>query len=113
MKMIMKNIEQKETRKIEDLFKKNDKIYIHLKNEKIGKQFMINATKEGFRFSDGKRPNRRKWHDIIAVFKDKTICYVGFIGHIFLNKDSSNIPRIDYERYINYDSDYNYKKTGR
>lgn len=69
---------------------------------------MQNATDEGFRFNDGIKPTRRKWHDIIAIYRDKSICYVGLVGHLYSEIAKCDVPRINYECYINYEEDYYY-----
>lgn len=97
-------------RKIADLFSNGDKIYIYLANKKIAKQFIKNAISEGFRFDNGKKPSKKKFCNIIAIYKNKTLCYVGLIGHINFNNPECPIPRIDYERYLNCKNDYFYKK---
>lgn len=88
-------------RRIADLFGKRDKIYIYLANKEVGNRFLSDAEKEGFRFGDGISPTEREPDDVMAIHKDRTICYLGWAGHLFFYQQKCKIPRIDYERYIN------------
>lgn len=97
-------------RKLNELFNQADKLYIYLNCNTIGKEFMKNAEDEGFRFADGKKPTKRKHADIMAVYKNKELCYVGYIGRINFKRDECDVPRIDYDKYITYQNNYFYKK---
>lgn len=88
-------------RRIADLFGRRDKIYIYLANKEVGNRFLSDAEKEGFRFGDGISPTEREPDDVMAIHKDRTICYLGWAGHQFFYQQKCKIPRIDYERYIN------------
>lgn len=43
---------------------------------------MQQAQDEGYTFCDGVKPTERETDSIIALNADKTINYVGYIGHI-------------------------------
>ena len=97
-------------RRIADLFGRKDKIYIYLANKEISNQFLKDAEKEGFRFDDGTSPTEREPDDVMAVHKNRSICYLGWIGHMRFYQPKCDVPRIDYERYINGERRYMYKK---
>ena len=61
---------------------KKFRIYVYLKTEELGKRFLRQAENEGFTFCDGAKPSRRETDSIFALNGDKTINYVGFVGHM-------------------------------
>ena len=97
-------------RRIADLFGRKDKIYIYLANRDIGNQFLKVAEKEGFHFGDGINPTEREPDEVMAIHTDRTICYLGWVGHLFFYQKKCKIPRIDYERYVNGERQYIYQK---
>ena len=94
------------------------KVYIYLANDKIGKNFMKQAEEEGFVFGDGVKPTERNYSEIIAVNDDNTINFVNSIGRMAFGSGAENVGnrklvRVDYEKYINGESDYLYKKKSQ
>lgn len=82
------------------------RIYIYCKDERIGKQFMQDAEKEGYRFGKIK-PTENGWSNIIAVEHGLQLSFVGFVGHMnFQCGSSKNLTRVDYEKYINDDKNF-------
>ena len=57
-------------------------IYIYLDSVEKGRQFLQEAEAEGFTFGDGAKPTSRHPSDLFALGEDKTLCYVGFVGHM-------------------------------
>lgn len=96
-------------RRIADLFGRKDKIYIYLANRDIGNQFLKDAEKEGFHFGDEISPTEREPDEVMAIHTDRTICYLGCVGHLFFYQKKCKIPRIDYERYINGERRYMFR----
>lgn len=80
----------------------NYRIYVYLKTEELGKKFLRQAEDEGFTFSDGVKPTEREPDSIFALNSDKTINYVGFIGHIAYGGaeriGNRKLIRVDYEK---------------
>jgi hypothetical protein len=69
--------------KIQDLLTTNKgRIYIYLATVDIGKRFLLDVENDGFTFCDGVKPTYREPENIMAVNKDMTINYVGFVGRI-------------------------------
>ena len=56
------------------------RIYVYLADRDVCEQFLRDAEKEGFLFTDGTKPTQKHTSDLIAVNSDLTINYVGFIG---------------------------------
>ena len=79
------------------------KIYIRLNNEEIGKRFLEDAEKEGYKFGSIK-PTDNHWSDIVAVETDKQLSYVGAMGRIGIQ--CQNGAYIDYEKYTHGENDY-------
>lgn len=72
---------------------------------------MKQASAEGFRYGDGTGLNERKCEDITALNKDKTINFVGYVGHITFGSSTDfvgddRLLRVDYQKYINGARDY-------
>lgn len=83
---------------------KEHRIYLHFKTEELCKAFLRQAENEGFTFCDGVKPTERETDSILAVNGDKTINYVGFIGHIaFAGAEKvggKKLVKLDYERML-------------
>lgn len=80
------------------------KIYVYLATEDVGKQFLQDAENEGFTFCDGINPTERTPANIMAINRDMTINYTGYIGRIAYQVASKigNQPliKIDYREYL-------------
>lgn len=92
-------------RKIKQLLSNaNGRLYIYLADEITGKQFLKEAENEGFTFCDGVKPTYREPENIMAVNKDMTINYVGFVGRIAYqatNKiGNESLIKIDYRDVV-------------
>lgn len=124
MLFFRRNKKSFEIRRIADLYRYSDKIYFYLANSETRKRFMNNAAKEGFHFGDGTKPTENTHADFIAIFENKRLCFVGWAGHMLVaslgyeNARNPKLPRsktdrplcIDYERYLNGETDFLYKK---
>ncbi len=58
------------------------RVYAYLEDEKARKSFVCQAESEGFTFCDGCSLSSREIGDIMAINRDFTINFVGFIGRI-------------------------------
>ena len=77
------------------------RVYIYCADPATCERFLNNAEAEGFTFLDGALPTSRKRDFIYAVNRDRTINYVGAIGHIAFGAGAKMIGdqpliRIDY-----------------
>lgn len=91
--------------KIRDLLSTNKgRIYVYLATTSIGKQFLQDVENEGFTFCDGIKPTARTPANIMALNRDMTINYVGFVGRIAYQASNiiGNEPlvKIDYREII-------------
>lgn len=67
---------------ITELSHLNGRVYVYLHTDELAKQFMQQAAAEGFIFGDGAKPTERYATAIMAVNPNRTINYVGAIGHM-------------------------------
>lgn len=80
------------------------RIYVYLDNSDIAKQFFRDAENEGFTFCDGINPTERTPANIMAINRDLTINYVGFIGRMAYQAANTigneTLTKIDYRDII-------------
>lgn len=92
---------------VSELLNQNGRVYVYLSSEEICNRFLQDAEKEGFTFCDGLKPTKRKGADIYALNQNRTINYVGFIGHIAFQSakkiGNQKLVKINYEEYISSD----------
>lgn len=92
---------------VSELLNQNGRVYVYLSSEEICNRFLHDAEKEGFIFCDGVKPIERESTDIYALNQNRTINYVGFIGHIAFQSakkiGNQKLVKIDYEKYISAD----------
>jgi len=96
--------------------KDNSKVYVYLANKEIGNKFMQQAEDEGFTFNDGAKPTSRCYAEIMAVNSNYTINFVGNVGRIAFGSGTKTVSgqklvRVDFEKYINGESDYCYSNV--
>lgn len=84
-------------RKIKELTKGKDKVYVVLQTEEVQKKFMSDAEKEGITFSDGESLKGRKCEDIMVLYDDGTLRYLGWAGRIFFHHIKNDVTCINYE----------------
>lgn len=89
---------------VSELLNQNGRVYVYMSSEEICNRFLHDAEKEGFIFCDGVKPTERESTDIYALNQNRTINYVGFIGHIAFQSakkiGNQKLVKIDYEKYI-------------
>lgn len=100
-------------RTLKELVKKNGRVYVYLKDSETGNQFMQQAESEGFTFTDGTKPIKRCYAEIMAVNRDITINFVGMNGRIAFGSGAKMVGneeliRVDYKKYISGDRKYIY-----
>ena len=95
-------------RKLMDLTKLDEMVtFVYFRTPNLCKRFMSAAEDEGFTFGDGVLPTQRVTTDIFAIHEDKTIAYVGSIGHMAFQANAR--VRVDYDKYISGEEDYLFK----
>lgn len=72
-------------------------VYIHTPSKAIAKDFLKQAEKEGFLFSDGKKPTKRPLDDYYALHQDLTMNYIGYVGRLHWKSGQNNILRVEYK----------------
>lgn len=105
-----------EKRNIERLTNLNGRVYVYLDSAQIAEQFFTQAEAEGFTFGDGERPTVRHRDCVMAVNKNRTIGYVGFVGHMAFGSGTESVAnesliRVDYRRYLTGEEDFLYRRT--
>lgn len=93
-------------RTIKELVKNETKVYIHLRNSATEYRFMSDAEREGITYGDGVKPTERPVDDIMALHNDGTICFLGWAGRMAYHYSKGTVKRIDYEKYINGETEY-------
>lgn len=93
-------------RTIKELVGKEEKVYIVLKDKATQLRFQSEAEKEGITFGDGAKPTDRPVDDIMALKTDSTICFLGWAGRMCYHNRRERILRVDYDKYVNGESDY-------
>lgn len=98
-------------RTVTTLSKMNGKVYAYLKDKSTLHRFLADAENEGFTFCDSVKPTARNEHaDIYAVNPDRTINFVGYVGHLaFHHADTignEQLIKIDYYKYLNNENNY-------
>ena len=87
------------------------RVYVYLEDEKTAEEFFVRAEEEGFVFGDGEKPSKKQRDCIIAVNKNRTLNYVGFVGHAAFGSGTGTVGgqpliRVDYSQYISGAWDY-------
>ncbi len=91
---------------------RQEKVYVRLKNDEIGNKFLRQAEDEDFTFGDGLKPTERSYSEIMAVNDDNTVNYVNSVGRIAYGSGTAFVAnkkliRVDFEKYIAGEDDYN------
>ncbi len=79
------------------VMKETRPVYIHTPSKALAKDFLKQAEKEGFLFSDGKRPTKKPLDDYYALHQDLTMNYIGYIGRLRYNSNDNGILRVEYQ----------------
>ena len=85
---------------IKSLINPDKKVYVKMNGADNCKRFFCLAEKEGFLFGDSAKPTEKHPSDLIAVFPDKTLCYVGTYGRIVAQSGAENIIVYDCEKLL-------------
>ena len=79
------------------VMKETRPVYVHTPSKVLAKDFLKQAEKEGFLFSDGKQPTKKSLDDYYALHQDLTMNYIGFIGRLRYNSNDNGIRRVEYQ----------------
>ena len=91
-------------RTIEQLARKQGRVYVYLSDDAVGAAFLRQAEAEGFTFPDGENPTKRPYARVMALNRDKTLHYVGFVGMTAFGAPARRVNgerllRVDYAKY--------------
>ena len=80
------------------------RIYVHLPDEETCTHFLRDAEAEGFTFCDGALPTSRPHADLYALNPDKTLNFVGYLGHLAYacaeKIGERELVIVDYKNYV-------------
>ncbi len=71
-------------------------VYVHLTDNESAKQFLADAEKQGFVFSDGSKPTEKHLSDFFVLHPDFTMNYIGSAGRIAYQCSAGNITKLEY-----------------
>ena len=77
------------------LLSTNKAVYVRTDTEEKALQFLQDSENQGFLFSDGSKPTDKNIASLFRILNNKTICYVGAIGHMRYQADT-NIIKVEY-----------------
>ena len=102
-----------EKRTIRNLTGQGKKVYVFIGSEKVCREFLTLAENEGFTFGDGIKLTEKHSSDVFAVSDDGTISYVGIVGRTAIGSKvketgGKEIVKVDFDKYISGDDDYNW-----
>ncbi|MCD8231805.1 MAG: hypothetical protein LUD14_08315 [Clostridiales bacterium] len=107
----------REDRTLTALTKLNGRVYIYCGDRKTLQQFIEDAESEYFHYGDGVSLLERKPESIMALNRDITVNFIGFVGtmafhqveHLGSGKDAIPLIKVDYRKYIAGCQDFIYK----
>lgn len=103
-------------RTIMELAKLNGRVYLYFANGKIKEQFLKDAEAEGIGFGDGASIRERELDSVMALNKNGTVNFLGFVGRMAYQMASDvggqKLLRVDYGKYAAGKSDYIIAKEG-
>ena len=107
-----KNQFSQKPRRIEDLVEISlpKRVYVYLEDKETMQRFITDAESEGYKFGDGVKISKRKPDMLYALYPNKTVSFINFIGRMAFQSSAENIARINYKKYINGNINYLYKK---
>lgn len=96
-------------RKISDLVKSRERVWVYLNSDKLAEKFVMQAATEGFHYPDGSIPHHTGGNYLYGIGSDKHIAHLAiFIWNASFKGIFNNEPpfRVDYEKYINVEDVY-------
>lgn len=102
-------------RTLRELCALDARVYVYLADSETCRRFAQQAEREGFTFCDGVKPSARPCADIMALNRDGTLNFVGFVGHVAFGAagtvGSKPLVRVDYQKYRSGAADFQYRRT--
>ncbi|MCD8315335.1 MAG: hypothetical protein LUD44_06880 [Firmicutes bacterium] len=99
------------------LAKLNGRVYVYCGDWKTQQQFIEDAENEYFYYGDGVPLLERKPESVMALNRDNTVNFIGFVGtiafhqvdHLGSGKDAIPLIKVDYRKYIAGYQDFIYE----
>ena len=79
------------------VMKETRPVYVYTPSKALAKDFLEQEEKEGFLFSDGKRPTKKPLDNYYALHQDLTMNYIGYIGRLRYDSNDDGILRVEYQ----------------
>lgn len=76
------------------------RVYVYLADAETQQQFINDAEREGYCFSDGVKLSDREPDMFYAVNPDRTVNYINSIGRIAWQCKSEHILHLDYKKFL-------------
>lgn len=97
-------------RTLKELCKLNARVYVYLADAETRRRFTQQAGSEGLTYRDGVRLPERPCDGIMALNRDGTVNFVGFVGRVAFaaakTVGGEPLLRVDYRKYQNGDADF-------
>lgn len=86
---------------LKDLTDKYHYVWIRCGDEKLQRQFLLQAESEGFLALNGQKPTELECHELYGISDDMTMGYLAaMIWSLTMKNPGDDHVRIDYGRYI-------------
>ncbi|MCD8189844.1 MAG: hypothetical protein LUD78_06425 [Clostridiales bacterium] len=97
----------REDRTLTVLSRLDARVYVHCGDRKTRRKFIEDAENEYFHYGDGVSLLEREPEDIMALNSDRTVNFVGYIGHmayrnaktVSTKRGVRPLLRVDYRKY--------------
>ncbi|MCD8118415.1 MAG: hypothetical protein LUE29_02795 [Lachnospiraceae bacterium] len=81
------------------------RVYVYCPDRRTKQQFIEDAENEYFCYRDGVSLKEREPEDIMALNRDRTVNFVGYIGHLVFHTTAKEIGdkvllKVDYRKYV-------------
>ena len=97
-------------RTLKELGKLNARVYVYLADDEARRRFTQQAEGEGITYRDGVRLSERPCDGIMALNRDGTVNFVGYVGRVAFaaakTVGGEPLLRVDYRKYQNGDADF-------
>ncbi|MCD8117931.1 MAG: hypothetical protein LUE29_00320 [Lachnospiraceae bacterium] len=89
------------------------RVYVYCPDCRTKQQFIEKAEDEYFHYCDGKSLLEREPENIMALNQDKTVNFVGYIGHLAFRTSAKMVGdktllKVDYRKYLAGDKNFIY-----
>lgn len=97
-------------RTLKELCACNARVYVYLADAEARRRFTQQAESEGLAYRDGVRLSARPCDGIMALNRDGTVNFVGFVGRVAFaaakTVGGEPLLRVDYRKYQSGEDDF-------